>query len=206
MSKLAVYGASGHGKVVADCAEYCNWNEVYFFDDTWPQCKNNSHWEIIGDYPSLLSTLADFDGVIVAIGNNLIRYEKLLHLKENSAPLVTLVHPSAQISQYTTIGIGSVVLAGTVINVDTTIGIGCIINTGSSIDHDCSLGDAVHICPGARLAGSVSIGARSWIGIGAAIKQHIRVHDDVIVGAGSVIIRDIEDCAIVAGVPAKALR
>ena len=105
MSKLAVYGASGHGKVVADCAEYCNWNEVYFFDDTWPQCKNNSHWEIIGDYPSLLSTLADFDGVIVAIGNNLIRYEKLLHLKENSAPLVTLIHPSAQISQYTTIGI-----------------------------------------------------------------------------------------------------
>lgn len=36
MRKLAILGAGGHGKVVADTAECCGWEEVFFFDDAWP--------------------------------------------------------------------------------------------------------------------------------------------------------------------------
>lgn len=36
MKKLAVLGARGHGKLVADTAESCGWTEIVFFDDVWP--------------------------------------------------------------------------------------------------------------------------------------------------------------------------
>src|SRR5690606_30544090 len=97
MTKLAILGASGHGKVVADCAESCGWTQIVFFDDAWPDLSINGHWPVKGNSQVLLNTYSDFDGVVVAIGNNRIRCEKSLQLKEAGAILVTLIHPSAQV-------------------------------------------------------------------------------------------------------------
>ena len=41
MKKLAIISASGHGKVIADIAEQVGWNELNFFDDTWPDYDEN---------------------------------------------------------------------------------------------------------------------------------------------------------------------
>ena len=82
MKCLAILGASGHGKVVADIAELSGWDEVIFFDDAWPEIKNNSVWPIMGNTESLLDTIQDYDGVVVAIGNNDIRLNKLNLLKK----------------------------------------------------------------------------------------------------------------------------
>lgn len=78
MSRLAILGASGHGKVVADTAECCGWQAVQFFDDAWPDLQENGVWPVVGDTAALMDRLADFDGVLVAIGDNRIRHAKLL--------------------------------------------------------------------------------------------------------------------------------
>ncbi len=57
MNRLAVLGASGHGKVVADTAECCGWRSVEFFDDAWPNLQTNGAWDVTGDTPSLLAQL-----------------------------------------------------------------------------------------------------------------------------------------------------
>ena len=44
MEKLAILGASGHGKVVADIAQVCGWKSISFFDDAWPECRVNGVW------------------------------------------------------------------------------------------------------------------------------------------------------------------
>jgi hypothetical protein len=44
MKRLAILGASGHGKVVADTALSAGWAEVVFFDDGWPGLQANGHW------------------------------------------------------------------------------------------------------------------------------------------------------------------
>lgn len=204
--KLAILGASGHGKVVADTAECCGWQSVEFFDDAWPGLQENGLWSVVGDTAALMGRLADFDGVLVAIGNNRIRHGKLLELQAAGAHLATLIHPAATVSRYAAIGEGTVVFAGAVVNADTRVNLGGILNTGCSIDHDCVLGDAVHISPGARLAGGVHVGDLSWIGIGASVRQLIRIGPRVMVGAGSVVVSDIPNDVTVAGVPAKRMR
>lgn len=201
--RLAILGASGHGKVVADCAEVCGWQEVVFFDDAWPDRVSNGHWPVAGDTSVLLKRLSEFDGVIVAIGNNVIRYQKLIMLQEARAPLVSLVHSGASVNRFASIGPGSVVFAGAIVNVDAQLGLGTIINTGASVDHDCVLGACVHVAPGARLAGGVSVGNLTWVGIGASVRQLTHIGADVMVGAGAAVVDDVTDGDTVVGVPAR---
>lgn len=200
---LAILGASGHGKVLADIAELTGWEKIVFFDDAWPEKKNNGAWQVIGDTQKLLDNLKGYEGVIVAIGNNKIRQKKLQELTSAGAEIITLIHPSATVSKYTLIGLGSVVVAGAVINPDCNIGSGVIINTCSSVGHDCTLGDAVHICPGARLAGGSEVNERAWIGVGSSVRQLIRIGSDAIVGAGAAVVQDVLPNITVVGVPAK---
>ena len=87
MKKLAILGASGHGKVVADIAERCGWNEVVFFDDDWPKVSVNGYWAVAGNSKTLVECFDSFDGVVVAIGNNAVRAGKLRWLTELSAPM-----------------------------------------------------------------------------------------------------------------------
>lgn len=205
MKRLAVLGASGHGKVIADLAEVVGWDEVVFFDDAWPHIARNGAWSVAGDSQALLDQIGLFAGVLVAIGNNRIRADKLLWLYENSAPVVSLIHPSAVISRHARLGVGCVVMGGVVVNADSNIADGVILNTGCSIDHDCSIGTCVHISPGARLAGGVFVGALSWVGIGSSVKQFVSIGQQVIIGAGAAVVADLPDGITAVGVPAKVI-
>lgn len=203
MSRLAVLGASGHGKVVADIAEITGWEQIDFFDDAWPGLSENDAWPVVGDFPSLCRSFPDYTGVVVAIGNNAIRAEKTTALLEAGAPIVNLIHPHSSISRYADIGVGVVVMAGVVVNCGTKVDTGAILNTGCTVDHDCILSDFVHISPGAHLAGSVQVGTGSWIGIGASVCQCLSIGKGVTVGAGAVVVSTIPDGVTAVGVPAR---
>ena len=203
--RLAILGASGHGKVVADTALQAGWQEVVFFDDAWPRLTKNGAWPVVGDSRLLLERLAEFDGVAVGIGNNRIRLAKTRELLVAGAAMSSIIHPSAVVSPLAELGAGCVVFAGAVVQVDSRLGHACIINTHASVDHDCLLADGVHICPGANLAGLVHVGEASWIGIGASVKQLIRIGRDVMVGAGAAVVADITDADSVVGVPARSI-
>ena len=205
MKRLAILGASGHGKVVADTAECCGWQVIEFFDDAWPQVPSIGVWPVVGNTSDLLSRVGEFDGVLVAIGNNSVRRRKMDELKASGAQLPVLMHPSSIISRYANIGSGTVVFASAVVNAYAIVGEGAILNTGCSVDHDCFLGVCVHVSPGARLAGAVTVGDGSWIGIGACVRQVLSIGSNVMVGAGAAVICDISDNMTVAGVPARAI-
>jgi len=205
MKRLAIMGASGHGKVVADTAELNNWNELVFFDDAWPHTSKNGPWPVVGDFNVLIKNINHFDGFVVAIGNNTIRIAKCRELMEAGVQLSTIIHPAATVSQYTEIGPGTVIFAHSVINAGTRLGLGCIINTSATIDHDCSLGQGVHLSPGSHLAGGIKVGDLSWVGIGACVRELIEIGCRVTVGAGSVVLKNIPDDQTVAGIPAVPL-
>lgn len=203
-NKLAVVGASGHGKVIADIAEQLGFI-VNFYDDAYPSKTYIEHWPIHGtcaDLIALNNTSITYSDVVVAIGNNNIRQQKIQLLQQNNFNLITLIHPTAVISQYATIEQGSVVFAGAIINAFANIGIGCIVNTSAIIEHDCAIGDFTHICPNTALAGGVIIGSKSWIGIGSQIKQLIVIGDNCMIGAGSTVIKNIPDNVTAFGSPA----
>lgn len=205
MVKCAILGASGHGKVVAEIAELNGFLEVQFFDDRWPELENIEHWSVVGNTETLISSINCFDQVAVAIGNNLTRISKLTRLREAGAILSPLVHPSATVSCYAKLGIGTVVMAGAVVNPFCSIGQGCIVNTMASIDHDCIINDGVHICPGVNLAGFVQVDEASWIGVGAQVKQLVKIGRNIVVGAGATVVNQIFDNETVIGTPARPI-
>lgn len=202
MKRLAILGASGHGKVVADVAELCGW-DVAFFDDAFPDAQRNGAWTIEGRTDELLQQADRFAGVIVAIGHNRTRLAKLRLLRDNGFSVVTLVHPQACVSRHAVLEPGCVVFAGAVVNAFARVGEGCILNTLCGVDHDSVLGAAVHVSPGACLAGGVKVGEATWIGIGASVRQLIRIGADVVVGAGAAVISELPDNVTVVGVPAR---
>lgn len=204
-SKLAIFGAGGHGKVIADIAECLGWQNIAFYDDIWPNKTQVHRWSVVGNYTQLQQQCQDWDGVVVAIGHGRTRLSRLEDLMAHQAPLCTLIHPTAYISPYATLGIGTVVMPNASVNAFACIGRGGIINTNASIDHDCVIGHGVHICPGSHLAGSVHVGDCSWIGIGSSVIQQVRIGSDVMVGAGSVILKDVPSHTTMVGNPARPL-
>lgn len=203
--RLAILGASGHGKVVADAAGLAGWDEVVFFDDAWPGLTQNGPWAVVGDTAALLKDVKGFDGVVVAIGNNRIRQAKQRELAASGAQIVSVIHPASVISEYAMVGAGSVVFANAVINACADVGEGCIVNTGAIVEHDCMLGEFAHVSPNSVLAGGVKIGALSWLGACASVRQLIEVGNGAVVGMGAVVTKDVPPGVTVVGNPARVL-
>lgn len=201
-SKLLIIGASGHGKVVADIViKIDKWKQIEFLDDD-ENIKYVMMKDVIGKSGDFLKYINDYD-VFVAIGNNKIREKFQNQLEKVSASIPTLIHPSVTIGEGVEIGEGSVVMAGVVINSASKIGKGCIVNTGSTIDHDNIIEDYVHISPGVHTAGNVGIGKGSWIGIGSVVSNNVSITGDCIIGAGAVVVENINEPGTYTGIPAR---
>lgn len=196
---MYLYGASGHGKVIIEILEKAGIAVEGIFDD------NKAITELLGY--SVAPFPANFnkekDQLIISIGNNSIRRKICTTL---AVTYGVALHPFTSISSRSTIGEGSVAMAGVVINADVVIGKHCIINTNASVDHDCRLGDFVHISPNAALCGNVTVGEGTHIGAGAVIIPGVTIGKWCHIGAGAVVIRDIPDYATAVGNPSKNIK
>ena len=193
---MIIYGASGHGKVIADILKQNGISDIVFWDD-------NINAKVSGYKVEKRLSIYDEDRVVIAVGDNLVRKEIV---DKNDFSYAIAIHPNAIFAENVSIQEGSVVMAGAVVNPSTTIGKHCILNTSCSIDHDCQIEDFVHVSPNATLSGCVKVGEGSWIGAGATIIQEVTIGKWAIVGAGAVIINDVPDGAIVVGNPGRIIK
>jgi sugar O-acyltransferase (sialic acid O-acetyltransferase NeuD family) len=200
--KLIIIGASGHGKVAADIAiKMKKWQIIAFLDDD-ESIKTSMGLEVIGKTADAFTYKVEAD-FFVAIGNNVTREKVQAELMDEGMPVANLIHPGAVIGTDVEIGIGTIVMAGVVINSSSRIGKGCIINTSSSLDHDNVVNDFVHISPGVRTAGNVGIGKLTWLGIGSVVSNNVNICSGCKVGAGAVVVKDITEPGTYVGVPVR---
>lgn len=201
--QVVIIGASGHGKVVADIVLRSGDTVVGFLDDAPnlpPAICGIPYLGPVSNYRKFRR--AEF---IIAIGNAVTR-QKLAGMLEN-VTWYTAIHPNAVISSLgTSIGKGTVIAANAIVNPGASIGMHCIINTAAVVEHDNILGDFVHVSVGAKLGGTVRVGNRTWIGIGTAVKNNLTVCGDCMIGAGAVVVKDIETPGTYTGVPARKMK
>lgn len=199
--RLIILGASGHGKVAADIAIRSGYEEILFLDDN-PEARECLGWPVVGRVSEADGYQGDF---FVAIGNPTVRERIQNKLEGQGKNLALLIHPSAILGIGVTIGKGSILMAGVVVNPCAEIGKGCILNTAASVDHDCKVGDYVHVSVGAHIAGTVTIGAKTWIGVGAAVRNNVTIAQNCMIGAGATVVRSITEPGTYIGTPARKI-
>ena len=198
MNRLIIIGAGGHGKVVADIAAKIGYTDICFADDhAKGQCLG---FPILGGTACLEAWNDGATDFVIGIGNNAVR-KKIA--EEYDINWVRLVHPSAQIGLRASIGRGTVVMAGAVINACASVGEHCIINTHAVVEHDDRIGNYVHLSPGVTLSGTVTVGECTWLGTGTSVINNVDIGANVTVGVGSVVIRSIQKEGIYYGLVGK---
>lgn len=193
---LCLYGAGGHGRVVGAQARRFLQREVLFGDDraTVPGLAIAFHD---------ITAITGWD-VVVTIGDNTTRRALQERLSPDQVAPALVMEPDRVFA--VSIGPGSQILAGAIINPDAVIGTGVIVNSGAIVEHDCRIGDYCHIAPGSVIGGGAQLGVGVLLGSNATVLPGIRIADAAVIGAGAVVTRDITEAGTYVGVPARALR
>ncbi len=197
---MLFYGASGHAKVVRDCVLANGKAVEALFDDNTDIIK-------LDDIPVIGSYRAEHKPemeLIVTVGDNLIRKKLVTKVKHTFSKAI--VHPSAVVSSYATIGDGSVIMPAAIVNSGAEIGKHCILNSSALVEYDCTLGDFVHISPNVTVCSGSIVGEGTHIGAGATIIPNKKIGKWCVIGAGSVITQDIPDYSMVVGIPGKIIK
>lgn len=208
---ILIFGGSEHARSTIDIIEQVNTYKIIgIIDSQLEKGCSVAGYKVLGNLFDLpeICIKNRVDRGIIAIGDNFIR-KKIVEQIKSIAPhfsYVSAIHPSVIIGKNVSIGEGSVIIAGVIINNDSVVGKHCYLSTRSSLDHDCYLGDFSSLSPGVITGGNVKIGYCSAIGIGVNILHGRTIGDHTIIGSGSLVYEDFDDKLICYGIPAKVVR
>ncbi len=208
--KLVIWGASHHAAVVADIVRLRDEYElVGFLDDLTPNRHGSQFFggTVLGGSEQLDPLLnRGVSHLIIGFGKSEARLRLADLGAEKGYRLATAIHPQAVIAADVPIGCGTVIKAGAVIEVGASIGENVIIGSNSVVSHGSTLEDGSRLAAGAIVGSGVRIGRCTLLGINSCTKNRVRVGADSLIGAGSVVLRDIPDGAVAYGVPARVVR
>jgi len=206
--KLYIIGAGDFGREMESLLEFI------------PQDQRD--WEIAGyldDNPNALRGLSSDYGVVSSIDrhsfseNDLVVLtivdpplkEEIFNKLKNKVKFFTYTFPNVILFKYCRIGEGSIIAANCVISNNVTLGTCVTINEGSQIGHDSTIGDFSSLMSSVDLGGRCTFGKKVYCGTGAVIIPGRTIGDDVKIGAGSVVIRNVKDGCSIFGNPAKLI-
>lgn len=186
MSKrVIVIGAGGHGRSVAEAVLLLGRDELVGFVDDGANA-NAKVWTypMLGRTDVLHSLREHADAVVVAIGNNAVR--EMLHARMADAgfELLSVIHPTAFVSQTASLGPGCAVMASAVVGTEAHLCEGVIVNCGAIVDHHCRVDAFGHLGVNACMAGGSALGHRAWMQAGSALGYGVQVENDAVLRPG----------------------
>ncbi|ODS34549.1 MAG: putative transferase [Candidatus Scalindua rubra] len=144
--------------------------------------------------------------VILAHGDIAIKVAAINFLHSYGFGFGRAISSHSIISPFSKVGVGCIINPNVVIMPNAVIGNHVIIHSQSVIEHDNKIGDLSNVAPGVSFGGNVIVGERTYIYTGASIIPGVCIGNDCILGSGAVVIKDVKDNEVVAGVPARTIR
>lgn len=205
LKPILLIGAGGHAKTCIDVVESEGLYSIVGLVGTLDQVgKSILGYPIIGTNDDLSSLLKKSPHALVAIGQ-VKTAEKRIELynliRKLGGIMPSIVSPHAYFSKHATIGVGSLVAHGAIVNASASIGNNCIINTSCLIEHDVSIGDHCHISTKAVVNGNVLIQSETFIGSGAHIRHSINVGRNSVIGMGQSVFSNVDDNSVLSNKP-----
>lgn len=209
---MIIIGAKGFAKEVLEILyQLQTLKNIAFFDDISEEIGNT----LFNQFPILksakeVSNYFEKTGDLnytVGIGNPFARYKLCYKFDALGGQLTSTISPNSHIGHFdNTIGVGCNIMTGSVITNSIVIGKGVLINLNCTIGHDSNIGDFTEMSPGVHVSGNCSVGKFCNIGTNATILPKIHLGENVIVGAGSVVTKDVPDNSLVVGIPGKVIK
>ena len=204
MEKLLIIGAGGYSKSVLDSVDIYNF-EMCGFIDEFSESDTHLGYPIVAKKFEQVKSPENYV-YFIAIGNNLRRKAWFDRLRSLGLRLVNIVDRSAIISPRAKIGMGCFVGKLAVINACAIIGDNCVVNTRALIEHGAIVGSHVNVSTNVSINGDVRVNDGCFVGSCSVIIGQRTIGEWSTIGAGAVVIRDVDTGVTVAGVPAKKIK
>lgn len=193
--QLILVGGGGHCKACIDVIEQEGKYTISGIVDL-PEKRSQRilDYEIIGtdeDLPLLVKGHGSFLITIGQIKDPAPRIALFRRLKDLDANMATVVSPLAYVSQYASVGEGSIVMHHAVVNADARVGKNCILNTRALIEHDAVIEDHCHIATCAVVNGGARIGRGTFLGSNAGTRESVQIGENSLIGGGSFVFKDL---------------
>ena len=187
---IVLIGGGGHCISAIDIIENENKFNILGILDSNIKENNILGYKILGGdnlIPELVNKDTYFLITVGQIKSYSTRKKIAKILIENKAKLATIISTLAYVSKHATVGEGSIIMNGAVVNAKSTIGKNCIINTKSNVEHGVSIGDFCHLSTCAVINGDSVIGNGTFIGSNATISNEVSIKENSIISAGKFI-------------------
>jgi UDP-N-acetylbacillosamine N-acetyltransferase len=201
MKELFLIGAGGHARSVIALLQRKQFLVKGIYDAGFLKAEYIFDIPVIGSPESIEPSST----VVLSVGDSENR-KKLFERFRSQVFSENIVHPSAALEKYVSLGSSNLIFANCYLNNGVELGINNLINTSAILEHEVVLGSHNHIAVRASLLGRSKVGNKCFIGAGAVIRDGISVCDDVVIGAQSYVAADIKEPGIYVGSPARKLK
>lgn len=210
MKNIVIIGAGGVGREVSLIIQQINeleqtWNLLGFIDDNtdnWGKVING--YSVIGGIDSL-EFLSNDTYIVIAIANYKVK-KNIVNKINNKFKFATIVHPKVWIHDYMTVGEGTIIYEGAILTANIEIGNHVIISPKCGVGHDSIIKDYVSLLWNVNVSGNDLIEEGVMMGSGSTVIQGKKIGKGSIIGAGAVVVNDIESFSTAVGVPAKVIK
>ena len=213
MKKIIIIGGRGNGTVIASLIEDINKVEptyeiIGFLNDNFKTNEKINGYSVLGKINKITCyKYLDCLFVYALISTNKAE-ERIKMFEELEIPfenMVTLIHPSAVISDQATLGVGVIIMPNVTVSPNATVKEFTQIYANSVIGHDTEIEPFVFIANSSSIGSFIKIGEGAHIGSNATIRERVNIGKYSVIGMGSVVLNDIKSYTVNIGVPSKEL-